>query len=401
MGISLYIDDQPWGALTLDAMQPGTFDTINPLELRAFIRLTEATVKAAERMDQLTARAEREHQVARNFIEDVGATEIIGNSPPMRAMKEELEIVAKSHLIVLILGETGVGKELVAHQIHRHSPRANQPMVQVNCAALPENIAESELFGHTKGAFTGATTDRAGKFEIADGGTLFLDEIGELSLPIQAKMLRVLQSGEIQRVGSDQTIKVDVRVVAATNRDLQKEVADGRFRADLYHRISVYPITVPPLRERGRDVLLLAGFLLETNQRRLGAQGLHLDDSAKQALQQYQWPGNVRELEHLLSRSTLKAVAEQGRDSRTITLSLRHLDIDLSAAAGLSAAPSPALPAATDLQPPTLKEAIDQFQRELIRQQMAKHNNNQAAVARELGLNRSNFSRLLQRLDLR
>jgi len=401
MGVSLYIDEKPWGVLTLDAIQPGTFDDIDPLELRAFISLTEATVKAAERMNQLAARAAREQQVSRTLTEDVSAAEIIGSSQPMQRMLQELEIVAKSHLTVLILGETGVGKELVARKIHNQSNRSSRPLVQVNCAALPENIAESELFGHTKGAFTGAISERAGKFEIADGGTLFLDEIGELPLPIQAKMLRALQSGEIQRVGSDHVIQADVRIVAATNRNLQKEVAEGRFRADLYHRLSVYPITVPPLRERGKDVLLLAGFFLEANQRRLDVQGLRLDDDAMQALQNYDWPGNVRELEHLLSRATLKAVAEQGRDTRTVTLSDRHLNID-------NASSLPVIPLTTDTQtilPTTrqqsLKDAVDIFQRARIRQALEKHNNNQAAAARELGLNRSNFHRLQQRLQLR
>ncbi len=401
MGVSLYIDEKPWGVLTLDAIKPGTFDNIDPLELRAFISLTEATVKAAERMDQLAARAAHEQQVARTLTEGISAAEIIGASQPMQRMMQELDIVAKSHLTVLILGETGVGKELVARQIHNRSTRTDRPLVQVNCAALPENIAESELFGHTKGAFTGAISERAGKFEIADGGTLFLDEIGELPLSIQAKMLRALQSGEIQRVGSDHIIQADVRIVAATNRNLQKEVAEGRFRADLYHRLSVYPITVPPLRERGKDVLLLAGFLLETNQRRLGVQGLRLDDDAKYALQNYDWPGNVRELEHLLSRATLKAIAEQGRDTRTVTLTARHLNID-----GSSSLATPLL--TKDIQPlqpaigqQSLKDAVDTFQRDRIRQALAKHNNNQAAAARELGLNRSNFHRLQQRLELR
>jgi len=400
MGVSLYIDEQPWGALTLDALQPGTFDDIDPLELRTFISLTEATVKAAERMDQLAARAEREHQVARTLIQEVGAAEIIGASVPMQDMRRELEIVAKSNLTVLVLGETGVGKELVAKQIHTLSSRADQPLVQVNCAALPENIAESELFGHTKGAFTGATSERAGKFEISDGGTLFLDEIGELPLSIQAKMLRALQSGEIQRVGSDHPIQVDVRIVTATNRDLKNEVTEGRFRADLYHRLSVYPVTVPPLRKRGRDVLLLAGYLLETNQRRLGTQGLRLDDSAKQALQGYDWPGNVRELEHLLSRAALKAVAEQGREARTVTLTSCHLNIDTT-----DAAISRPTITAIHMPPPTLeqrtlKEAVDLFQREVIQQVLTENEGNQAAAARELGLNRSNFYRLLQRLEL-
>jgi anaerobic nitric oxide reductase transcription regulator len=269
----------------MDAMQTGTFDQIDPIELRTFISLTEATVKAADRINELEVRVERGHQVARALIKEGSDVEIVGKSPVMKKLQEEIAVVAQSDLTVLIQGETGVGKELVARQVHAGSPRADYPMVYVNCAALPENIAESELFGHTKGAFTGATSDRTGKFELADGGTLFLDEIGELSLAIQAKMLRAIQSGEIQRVGSDQAVRADVRIVTATNRNLQKEVSAGRFRADLYHRLTVYPLLVPPLRERGKDVLLIAGYFLENNQRRLSVNALRLSADAKQALQ--------------------------------------------------------------------------------------------------------------------
>ena len=404
MGFSLCIDDRPWGVLTLDAMTPGTFDRIDPLELRTFISLTEATVKAAERMDKLAARAERQHQVAKALAEEGRSIEIIGDSEPMRRLKQEIAIVAQSHLTVLVLGETGVGKELVARQVHHQSTRSAQPLVYVNCAALPENIAESELFGHTKGAFSGAVAERAGKFEIADGGTLFLDEVGELPLSIQATLLRALQSGEIQRVGSDRHIELDVRIVAATNRDLRQEVAAGRFRADLYHRLSVYPVWVPPLRERGRDVLLLAGFLLEANQRRLGVQGLRLAEDAKQALLSYQWPGNVRELEHLLSRAALRAITAQGRSNRMVTLAAHHLGLDAEDWGDQTAAapptrrddPAPPLPRDTNL-----RQATEQFQLQLIEAVLAQQGQNQAAAARALGLNRSNFHRLLGRLGLR
>ncbi|WP_207060943.1 nitric oxide reductase transcriptional regulator NorR [Motiliproteus sp. SC1-56] len=404
MGFALHIDGHPWGVLTLDAMQPGTFDGIDPLELQTFISLTEATVKAAERMDKLAARAEREHRVAKALAEESSTLEIIGDSEPIKQLRQEIAVVARSHLTVLVLGETGVGKELVARQVHHQSPRAQEPLVQVNCAALPENIAESELFGHVRGAFSGAVADRAGKFEIADGGTLFLDEVGELPLSIQAKLLRVLQNGDLQRVGSDNAVKVDVRVVAATNRDLQREVAEGRFRADLYHRLSVYPVNVPPLRDRGRDILLLAGYLLESSQRRLGVQGLRLSDAAKSALLSYDWPGNVRELEHLLSRAALKAIAAQGRDSRTIILHPTELDI------APQALPATVLPDAERVHPESafqlppgvaLSEAVDQFQKDLVREVLSRHQGNQAAAARELNVNRSNFSRLLKRLALR
>lgn len=402
MGCSLYIDDQPWGVLTLDAIQPGTFDSIDPIELRTFISLTEATVKAARRIRQLEERVVKENEVTRALIEDCVEAELIGKSNAIEQMRNEIKTVAQSDLTVLVLGETGVGKELVARKVHCASPRSSHPLIYVNCAALPENIAESELFGHVKGAFTGAISSRAGKFEIADGGTLFLDEIGELSLTTQAKLLRVLQSGEIQRVGSDQYIQVDARIVTATNRDLQQEVLNKRFRADLYHRLSVYPITVPPLRERGYDVLLLSGFFLENNQRRLGVNALRLSPAAKTALQQYQWPGNVRELEHLLSRASLKAMAEQGRDAHSITIKTGHLDLDLDLGDTVNIA-AEARPQQVELPEVkiSLKEATDQFQRQLISNRLEKYQGNLAAAGNDLGVNRSNFYRLLARLKMR
>ncbi|MFT6914324.1 MAG: anaerobic nitric oxide reductase transcription regulator [Motiliproteus sp.] len=404
MGASLYIDDKPWGVLTLDAMDPGSFDSIDPIELRTFIRLTEATVKAADRMAELTATAARQQLVTRTLMDEKDRkSEMIGSSTIMTRLKQEIAIVAQSHLSVLIQGETGVGKELVARQIHQQSRRSQGPLVQINCAALPENLAESELFGHIKGAFSGAGTDRAGKFEIADGGTLFLDEIGELPLSIQAKLLRALQSGEIQRVGRDQPLRVDVRIVAATNRNLQQEVTAGRFRADLYHRLSVYPLLVPPLRERQQDILLLAAFLLESNQRRLGAQGLRLTQDAKQLLLRYPWPGNVRELGHLLSRAALKAITSQGRDSRTIIIATNHLGLDPSDRGEIAPNSSRATPAPTpavDVSNLSLKQATECFQRQLIEETLSHHGGNQAAAARQLGIHRSNFYRLLQRYQI-
>jgi anaerobic nitric oxide reductase transcription regulator len=398
MGSSLYLDDKPWGVITMDAMQTGTFDQIDPIELRTFISLTEATVKAADRIDELQARVERGHRVARALIKEGSEVEMVGKSPVIKKLQEEVAVVAQSDLTVLIQGETGVGKELVARQVHAGSPRADYPMVYVNCAALPESIAESELFGHTKGAFTGATADRAGKFELADGGTLFLDEIGELSLTIQAKMLRAIQSGEIQRVGSDQPVRADVRIVAATNRDMQKEVSAGRFRADLYHRLTVYPLLVPPLRERGKDVLLIAGYFLENNQRRLSVNALRLSAAAKQALQHYAWPGNVRELAHLLSRAALKAVAKQGNTSGAVIIDTSHLDIgDMEPAPAESVKTKRAIPRIKV----SLKEAADQFQREVIEDSLKRHDGNLASAGHELGVSRSNFYRLLKRLELR
>lgn len=402
-GVALFVDDAPWGALTLDALQPGRFDQFDDVQLRTFISLTEATVKAAARIDALKEKVKHEQLITRTLIQEGGRQEIIGKSVVMQHLKAELNVVAHSDLTVLVLGETGVGKELVARHIHRQSRRQDQPMVYINCAALPENIAESELFGHVKGAFSGATSDRAGKFEIAHGGTLFLDEIGELSLAVQAKMLRVLQSGEIQRVGSDVHREVDVRIVAATNRDLQREVSASRFRADLYHRLSVYPIHVPPLRERGRDILLVAGYLLETNQHRLGLRGVRLDDNAKQVLLNYSWPGNVRELEHLLSRASLKALAQQGRHGRTQTIMPSHLDIDsgdINPVAD-SAVPKHVDATIIDDRNLTLRDAMDSFKKQLINTRLEQNSGNVAATAAALGLDRGNLHRLVKRLGLR
>lgn len=397
MGVTLFIDGEPWGVLTLDALTPGTFDNIDPLQLNTFISLTAATVKAAGLIASLEQRV---RYATQTLFKEHAAHDMIGDSECMRKLRNEISIVAPSELAVLILGETGVGKELVALRIHQESNRADQVMVYVNCAALPESIAESELFGHSKGAFSGAINDRTGKFELANGGTIFLDEIGELPLSIQAKLLRTLQNGEIQRVGSDRQIKVNVRVIAATNRNLQHEVATGLFRPDLYHRLAVYPMHVPALRERGKDVLLLAGAFLEKNQQRLGIKKLRLDQDAKKALLDYHWPGNIRELEHLLSRAALKSATQENRLADFITISLAYLDIvpeplndqHIHKAMASSAAPSASI---------DLKHAVEEFQRQLIRQQLTEQQGNMAATARIFGLDRGNFHRLLKRLSVK
>ncbi|MCP4488427.1 MAG: nitric oxide reductase transcriptional regulator NorR [Gammaproteobacteria bacterium] len=405
MGSSLYIDEKPWGVLTLDAMLPGTFDQIDPIELRTFVSLAEATVKAAERIDELKVRVERGVRLTQELIGERSEVVMIGGSLPMQNLQNDINTVASSELTVLIQGETGVGKELVAKQIHAQSTRSEKPLIFVNCAALPENIAESELFGHVKGAFTDAKTSRTGKFEIADGGSLFLDEIGELSLGLQAKLLRALQNGEIQRIGSDKNVKVDIRIIAATNRDLQKEVTAGNFRADFYHRLAVYPIQVPPLRDRDTDILLLAGYFLEKNQHQLTVRCLRLSADVKKALQSHLWPGNVRELSHLLSRASLKAkIRHQGSDQSIIIIDNTCLDLgrleklwekQSFTEHGFSAH------AACNIESNrSLKEAVEQFQRNLIEDMLKQHNDNLASAGRALGINRSNFYRLLKRLDI-
>jgi Nif-specific regulatory protein len=232
---------------------------------------------------------------------------IIGDSSPMRAVYEQIAQVACTNTTVLISGESGTGKELVAHALHINSPRASKPFIKVNCAALPEELIASELFGHERGAFTGAFAAKAGRFELADGGTLFLDEIGELNVNIQAQLLRVLQQREVVRVGANKPVKVDIRVIVATNRELEKEVAAGQFRADLYYRLNVFSITTPSLRERPDDIATLAEYFLKKYAREHHKAQLRLSTRALEVLKSYPWPGNVRELENILERAVIVA----------------------------------------------------------------------------------------------
>ena len=401
MGCALQIEGRPWGLLTLDALNPQSFTPDHLQALRAFGNLASATVAAAERINQLASRARDEHLRAERYRLAAGpaARPLIGHSAVFKELLKEIALVAASDLTVLITGETGVGKELVAQALHAGSPRAGRPLVSLNCAALPEALVESELFGHVRGAFSGAVGDRQGKFELADGGTLFLDEVGELPLAVQAKLLRVLQSGQLQRLGSDREHHVDVRLVVATNRDLAAEVRAGRLRADIYHRLSVYPLQVPPLRERGRDVLLLTGYFLEEHRSRLGLGGLRLDAGAQAALLAYDWPGNVRELEHLIGRSVLKAQGRHQPRPRILTLTAADLGLTGAEAprpADLQAQPGPQAPAPAA----GLRQALDDHARALIEEGLARHARSWSAVARELRMDRANLVRLARRLGL-
>jgi PAS domain S-box-containing protein len=288
----------------LDEGAAGTRGSIRDITLRkqSELDLKQAYVEIGTLKDQLEA----ENTYYREKIQAVeGSSELIGQSDPMKYLHFRIRQVAPSATTVLIQGETGTGKELVAEAIHALGPRKERPLVKVNCAALPPGLAESELFGHEKGAFTGAQTLRKGRFELADGATLFLDEVGELSPDVQAKLLRVLQDGQFQRVGGTRTLQADVRVVAATNRDLPKEVAKGRFREDLWYRLNVFPITVPPLRQRKEDIPMLTRFFLDRFCQKLARPALDLPRSVVQALQAYGWPGNVRELQNLMEQAVL------------------------------------------------------------------------------------------------
>jgi PAS domain S-box-containing protein len=230
---------------------------------------------------------------------------IVGTSPALRRMLKRVEAVADTPATVLLHGESGVGKELVAHAIHARSPRAEGPLVKVNCASIPKELFESEFFGHVKGAFTGAHRDRIGRFQLADGGTIFLDEVSEIPLELQGKLLRVLQESEFERVGDDVTRSVDVRIIAATNRDLERHIVDGKFREDLFYRLSVFPIEVPPLRERGEDVIQLAQEFLTSTCKDFGREPMTLTRGQANKLRAYDWPGNVRELKNVIERAVI------------------------------------------------------------------------------------------------
>ena len=266
------------------------------------------TARAFAEIETLRKRLELENEYLREEVAGTGAFgELIGQSPALEAVGRQIDLVAPTDATVLILGESGTGKEIVAREIHRRSGRAGKPLIKVNCAAVPRELYESEFFGHAKGAFTGALRDRAGRFELADGGTLFLDEVGEIPLELQAKLLRVLQEGELERVGEERTRKVDVRLLAATNRDLRSEAEAGRFRQDLYYRLSVFPIELPPLRKRVEDLPLLADHFLALAARKHGRPKPRLTLASAQQLQRYHWPGNVRELQHVLERAVITA----------------------------------------------------------------------------------------------
>jgi len=230
---------------------------------------------------------------------------IVGSSPALRAVLDEVRMVAPTGATVLIGGETGTGKELIARAIHVHSGRRHRPFVKVNCAAIPAELLESELFGHERGSFTGAVTQRVGRFEAADGGTLFLDEIGDMPLHLQTKLLRVLQEQEFERVGGNRTIRVDVRIVAATNCDLMGMVEENKFRADLYYRLAVFPMNVPPLRERREDIPVLTRYFVQKHAQRMGRKVESIPAHAMQALTNYDWPGNIRELQNVIERSVV------------------------------------------------------------------------------------------------
>lgn len=320
---------------------------------------------------------------------------LTGESAPMRHLRRQIELVAPTDAWVLIRGEHGTGKELVAQTIHRLSPAAHRPMVELNCAAIPEELIESELFGHEKGSFTGAATSRRGKFDLADGGLLFLDEIGDMSLKTQAKILRILQEQKFERVGGSRTIKVNVRVLAATNKNLEEEIEQGNFRADLFYRLNVVPVFVPPLRERREDIsLLVADFLQEFGRKGLGAK--EFSPKALAVLEEYSWPGNVRELRNFIERTLIMSPEE--RIEADLVSNLLAPGSAAPPTAGRAAEPVPAR--LGEFRRLSYKDAKRLFEREYLRMCLEDNSGNISQTAEQIGLERSHLHKKVKTLEM-
>ncbi|HXG55088.1 MAG TPA: sigma-54 dependent transcriptional regulator [Vicinamibacterales bacterium] len=354
------------------AIKLGAYDFVEkPLSLEKTVLVIGNAVRQR--------RLEAENRVLRAHVDR--RLTMVGESYAMAQLREQVAMAAPTNGRVLIFGENGTGKELVARGVHSLSRRRAAPFIEVNCAAIPEELIESELFGHMRGAFTGAVADRRGKFELADGGTLFLDEIGDMTLKTQAKVLRALQEQVVEPVGGVASVKVDVRVLAATNKDLPVEIRAGRFREDLYFRLNVIPISVPPLRERDTDIPLLADHFMAELAREYGRRPKQFDAGALTGLCSYQWPGNVRELRNVIERLIIMVPGE------TITLA------DLAFLGGPSSVRLVEA-AAADAVP--LHEARDKFERDYILQALAEHRGNISRTADALGVERSNLYRKMR-----
>jgi len=355
------------------ATKLGAFDFIEkPLSLEKVIVLVRNAIQQR--------RLQEENQLLRSELDH--RYRIVGDSVPMKALRQQIAVTGPTNGRVLIYGESGTGKELVARSLHAASLRSKGAFVEVNCAAIPEELIESELFGHVKGSFTGASEDKIGKFVKADGGTLFLDEVGDMSLRTQSKVLRVLEEQRFERVGSNETTNVDVRVIAATNKNLEQEIAKGAFRQDLFYRLNVIPFFVPPLRDRKEDIPVLARYFLAEFSAEYGKKTRELTDAAMEILLRYPWPGNVRELRNLVER--LVIVCPQAR------IEPHHLPPELFR--GVSESP----------QHPysTLHEARSAYEREFILRKLQEHRWNMTQTASALGLERSHLYRKMKSLGI-
>jgi two-component system nitrogen regulation response regulator NtrX len=321
-----------------------------------------------------------------------GQYRIIGDSVPMKALRQQMALAAPTNGRVLIYGESGTGKELVAQALHLMSPRAEQPFVEVNCAAIPEELIESELFGHVKGSFTGALEDKVGKFEQADGGTLFLDEVGDMSLRTQSKVLRVIEEQRFTPVGSGNNLTVDVRVIAATNKNLEEEIQKGNFREDLFYRLNVIPFYVPPLREHPEDIPSLADYFLAEFARAYGRRTKHFSESATEILMRNRWPGNVRELRNLIERLVIMVPGER--------IERRHLPASLHHDQARAHLPRPAGQRAAAGGFSSLHEARAAYERDYILRKLEENQGNISRTAEVLGLERSHLYRKMKSLGI-
>lgn len=359
---------ETFGALSVDRLYRPEVDLDEDLKLLTIVASMIANTvrvrrQAEEERDRLNEENERLRAELRERFQPAN---IIGKSHEMRDVYDQIYTVSKSPTSVLIQGETGTGKELVAQAIHYNSQRASRPFVKVHCAALPESLVESELFGHVRGAFTGAVSDRKGRFELAHGGTLFLDEVGDIPTTIQIKLLRVLQEREFERVGDTKTVKIDVRLIAATNQDLTELVQKGKFRKDLFYRLHVFPIYVPPLRKRKTDIALLADAFLEKHAKTSGRPVRRLSSAVIDMLLTYHWPGNVRELESCIERAILLATDD--------VIHPHHMPPTLQTAE-----------ASGTVNSGTLTEMVDAFERDIVQDALKSCRGNVAAAARSLG----------------
>jgi len=360
----------------VDAMKRGAVDFLpKPFSLDHL----SAVVRKALEVRQLR---QENLQLKVELGKKLSFANIVGQGPKMQEILAAVAKVAPARTTVLLCGESGVGKDLIARAIHHHSPRASKPFVKINCTAIPESLMESELFGYEKGAFTGATSSRPGKFEQAEGGTVFLDEIGDVPPAIQVKLLRVLQERELERLGSNKTISIDVRVIAATNVDLRQAIEDGEFREDLYYRLNVFPLTIPPLRERCEDIPALATHFLARLASQNGRPAPDLSTGARDALMNYPWPGNVRELENVLERSLLLSSGQ--------ALSADDIRFD-TAPRSTSVNSNGFLPDGVTL---------DQHEQDLIREALRRTNGNKSQAARLLGLTRNSFRYRLSQMGI-
>ena len=369
LSVPLKLEEQVIGTLSVERMRHQNEGWEADLRLLTMIAsvIAQAARLRQDAAEQIQSLRNENSRLQEAVSHDFRPKDMIGTADSMRSVYYHIEQVAQSRTSVLIRGESGTGKELVAKAVHEKSDRSKKPFVKVNCAALPDSIIESELFGHEKGAFTGALAMRKGRFELADGGTIFLDEIGDISAATQVKLLRVLQEREFERVGSQETTSVDVRVIAATSRDLESMIADGSFREDLYYRLNVFPIYMPALRDRKCDVLLLADFFIEKSARAQGIKPMRISSAAIDLLVSYHWPGNVREMENCIERAVLLSKGQ--------SIKAHHLP------------PTLQKKTAKETQDTgTLGDAMEALEREMIIDALKDTHSNMAEAARRLGL---------------